>query len=300
VNTLTLSRGELRVVDSPDCGGAIIAIYLAGIQIMALPPKPSQNAILFGGEDDWVRAWKGGWQPLLPNAGTEFLSGRYPQGFHGNASQAVWKATQLSAKGVELRWDQEDLHCLRLINITEDQTTVSGKLINSSDQNRNFIITEHVIFGDLLFSSDVKLDMNDQTKFMELRPDGTADDYDWHPWSEISKSDWSTVGSNTPARMGVISNVDSVGVKITGESIEAKLTWDTDNLPYAWLWEEMGASKGDPWNGEYLALGIEPSTTSHGAGLGEALRTGTAKFLDPKEEFRWWVILKLKLVKEGM
>jgi galactose mutarotase-like enzyme len=300
VNTLTLSCGELRVVVLPDRGGAIVECFFAGIQVMARPPKSAQNPIPFGSEDDWVRAWSGGWQPLLPNAGTEYLSGKYPQGFHGSASQAVWNALQVSSTEVELQWDDEDLHCARSINVSSNEIRVSGQLKNLSNQERNFIMTEHIIFGDSLFTSDVELILKDQSKFMELQYDGSAGDHHFRTWSEVSKTDWSKVGSGTPARMGVISHIDSDGVGIKSELIKITLTWDTNNLPYAWLWEEIGASQAAPWNGNFLAFGIEPSTAPHGAGLGEALRTGTAKILNPQEEFRWWVVLNFESTKAGM
>lgn len=300
MNTLTLSCGELKVVLLPDHGGAIIDCFLNDIQIMAHPPRAAQSPILLGNEDDWVRAWNGGWQPLLPNAGTEYLSGKHPQGFHGNASQAAWKIIEVSPTAVELQWNDEDLNCSRSINVSSDKVTVSGSLKNLGNQPRNFIMTEHIIFGDSLFTSDVKLILNDQSTFMELQYDGSAGKHDFHPWSDVSKSDWSTVGRGTPARMGVISHIDSDGVRINGEMVEATLTWDTDNLPYAWLWEEIGASQGAPWDGEFLAFGVEPSTTPHGAGLGEALRDGTAKVLNPQEEFQWWVTLKLESTKAGV
>lgn len=300
MNTLTLSCGELKVVVLPDYGGAIIECSLNGIQIMARPPRSAESPISFGNEDDWVRAWNGGWQPLLPNAGTEYLSGKYPQGFHGNASQAAWKTIEVSPTAIELQWDAEDLHCSRSINVSLNEIRVSGKLKNLDNQQRHFIMTEHIIFGDSLFTSDVELILKDQSKFMELQYDGSAREQDFHPWSEVSKTDWSKVGSGTPARMGVISHIDSDGIGVKSELIKVTLRWDTDNLPYAWLWEEIGATQRAPWNGEFLAFGVEPSTTPHGAGLGQALRTGTAKVLDPQEEFQWWVTLKLESTKAGV
>lgn len=299
MNSLTLSHEDLKLVVLPDCGGAIVEIFLDGIQIMARPPKVAERPVLHGDEVDWVRAWNGGWQPLLPNAGSEFVSGEFPQGFHGNASQAIWKIARVSPTDIDLQWSEEDLYSSRSIDISTGQIVVSGKIVNLANHGRHLIVTEHVIFGDFLFTSDAKLSMSDKSEFMELEYDGTAGEAEYRPWSEVSKSDWSTVGLNTPARMGVISNIDSGGVEITGELIKATLTWDTDNLPHAWLWEEMRASQDNPWNGEYTAFGLEPSTTPHGAGLGEGIRTGTTKFLNPQEEFQWWVVLKLERIKSG-
>lgn len=293
METLTLISGELEIVVLPDLGGAIAEVFFKGKQVMGRPPKKSIDPVPLGDEADWVRAWNGGWQPLLPNAGREYLIGKYPQGFHGNASQAKWSVESSSATEVLLSWHDEELQSYRSINLSSDQIVVSGRLVNLSSESRPFNLTEHVIFGDSLLDSEVRLLINDQAQFMELSYDGSAQGAEFYPWSEKSKSDWSVVSSETHARMGLLSHVDSSGIQIVGEKIEATLTWDRENLPYVWIWEEMGSTQTDPWNGDYFCLGVEPSTAPHGAGLGESLRTGTANTLGPKERFHWWVALKL-------
>ena len=288
---LTLTNGELEIVILPDMGGAISEASYRGIQFMARPPRSAIQPIRLGDEADWVRAWNGGWQPLLPNAGTQYLEGKYPQGFHGNASQVQWKVEDRTATEVLLAWHDEELQSYRSINISSNQITVSGRLVNLSNEPRQFSLTEHLVFGDSLLTSQVKLDTNDQAQFMELSYDGTVKGALFKPWSEVAASDWSAVSRNTPARLGLIKDVGPMGVTATGELLEVRVTWDTENLPFVWVWEEMGSTQSEPWLGEYFCLGIEPSTTPHGAGLGESLRTGTVNVLGPKEKFHWWVTL---------
>lgn len=292
-HSLTLANGNLKIVVLPECGGAISEASYNGIQFMARPPRPAQSPVGLGNEEDWVRAWNGGWQPLLPNAGGEHKGGKYPQGFHGNASQSPWRVEEVSPDELILSWQGEELKSTRKVNVMSDQITLSGSLENLSGLPREFILTEHVIFGDLLLSESVTLQLNEQAKFMELDYDGSTNGALFKPWREVARSDWSIVTKNTPARLGLVTDVDSSGIRIVGKNLIATLLWDTQNLPYAWIWEEMGATQTDPWNGQYFCLGIEPSSAPHGAGLGESIRTGTATGLAPHGTFHWWVTLKL-------
>lgn len=298
--SLALANGDLDIVILPSCGGAISEASYKGIQFMAQPPRPAVNPIDLGNEEDWVRAWNGGWQPLLPNAGGAHREGKYPQGFHGNASQSPWTVEQVSQDEVVLSWHGEELQSYRKINVKDDQITVFGRLENLSDLPREFILTEHVIFGDLLLSEGVKLRLNEQARFMELGYDGrTPKGAFFEPWHEVARGDWSVVTTSTSARLGLVTDVDSSGVSIVGKNLTATLLWDTENLPYAWIWEEMGATQADPWKGEYFCLGVEPSTAPHGAGLGESIRTGTVTTLEPHTTFHWWVALKLASTSMG-
>ncbi|MGV3732092.1 MAG: hypothetical protein ACO1N6_01660, partial [Microcella sp.] len=59
-------------------------------------------------------------------------------------------------------------------------------------------------------------------------------------------------------------------------------------LPHALLWEELAVSTDPPWNGQVRALGIEPTSTPHGAGT--ALDEGIVH-LPPGGELTWSVAL---------
>ena len=88
--------------------------------------------------------------------------------------------------------------------------------------------------------------------------------------------------------MGVFSNISSI--RVSNEEFEIEISWDAKNLPYLWIWEEMKYTQEHPWNGEYLALGIEPSNASDGVGLGGS----SVKTLAVDEEFNWSVELKIQ------
>ena len=51
------------------------------------------------------------------------------------------------------------------------------------------------------------------------------------------------------------------------------LSWDLDVFPYAWLWQELGATTGPPWLGLASTIAIEPATSFPGTGLGDVVET---------------------------
>lgn len=282
----------------PECGGAVVEANFREMQFMFRPPTKAIAPKSLGNEADWVRAWHGGWQPLLPNAGTEYLVGKFPQGFHGNASQAPWKIERVTDSLVDLSWTGELLNCNRQIRVAKSEVFITGTIENLDNVDREIIITEHLIFGDEIFSKDVEIQVDQNAHFADFGLDTTGEHAKKVVWGDESISNWKSVTAMTPSRFGVFSNIGVSGVKLISTNIDFQLTWDQGAFPYAWIWEEMKTSKEEPWNGEYLALGIEPSTCPHGAGLGNKKSSHVIKTLGPNEVFTWWVKLKINQEKE--
>jgi len=284
----TLTSNDLSISVLPENGGAITHGVFQGRNFLAQTPHPSIEPKFLGSENDWVASWNGGWQPLLPNAGGEYLDGKYPQGFHGNASQAPWNVSEKSARSLSLEWSDENLHSQRLIKINENAITLTGSLVNKDSEPRPFIVTEHLILGSDFLKTAVTLEPVGSAQFRELAYDGSANGSEFAQWESFQESNWSAVTSQTPARMGVFSNISSI--RVSNEEFEIEISWDAKNLPYLWIWEEMKYTQEHPWNGEYLALGIEPSNASDGVGLGGS----SVKTLAVDEEFNWSVELKIQ------
>lgn len=284
----TLTYEDLSISVLPENGGAITQGVFQGHNFLAKPPYPSIEPKFLGTEHDWVAAWNGGWQPLLPNAGGEYLDGKYPQGFHGNASQACWNVSEKSASLLSLEWSDENLHSQRSIKINENGVSLAGSLVNCDGEPRPLIVTEHLILGSDFLKTAVTLEPVGNAQFRELAYDGSANGAEFEPWESFQENSWSIVTSQTPARMGVFSDISCIRVR--NENYEIEISWDAENLPYLWIWEEMAYTQEYPWNGEYLALGIEPSSAADGVGLGGS----SVKTLAVDEKFNWSVQLKIQ------
>ena len=286
--THALASKDLSVSVLPEIGGAITNGVFQGQSFLAIPPYPSIAPKFLGEEHDWLAAWNGGWQPLLPNAGGKYLHGKYPQGFHGNASQAAWNVSEKSPHSLSLEWSDENLQSQRSININDNAVTLTGSLVNRDKEPRPFIVTEHLILGSDFLKTSVTLEPVGNAQFRELAYDGSANGAEFEPWGSFQANNWSTVTSQTPARMGVFSDISSI--RVLNENYEIEISWDVKNLPYLWIWEEMAYTQEHPWNGEYLALGIEPSSAADGVGLGGS----SVKNLAEDEKFEWSVQLKIQ------
>lgn len=284
----TIATEDLSISVLPENGGAITQGVFQGENFLAIPPYPSTEPKHLGTEHDWLAAWNGGWQPLLPNAGGEYLDSEYPQGFHGNASQASWNVSEKSGSSITLDWSEENLHSQRSINMNKNEVKVFGSVVNLDGGPRPLIVTEHLVLGSDFLKSKITLEPIGDAQFMELNFDGSAKSAGFELWKSSHESRWSEVTSQTPARMGVFSNISCI--RVSNENYEIEISWDAKNLPYLWIWEEMTYTQEHPWNGEYLALGIEPSSAADGVGLG-----GTcAKNLAVNEKFNWSVQLKIQ------
>jgi galactose mutarotase-like enzyme len=284
----SLASQDLSVSVLPESGGAITDGVFQGHSFLAKPPYPLIAPKFLGQEHDWLAAWNGGWQPLLPNAGGQYLHGKYPQGFHGNASQAAWKVLEKSSHSISLDWSEENLQSQRSIKINENAITLNGSLVNRERQARPVIVTEHLILGSDFLKSNVTLEPVGNAQFRELAYDGSAKGAAFAPWESFQDSNWSIVSSQTPARMGVFSGISCI--RVLNENYEIEISWDVTNLPYLWIWEEMAYTQEHPWNGEYLALGIEPSSAADGVGLGGS----SVRTLAADEKLEWSVQLKIQ------
>lgn len=283
----TLATEKLSLSVLPENGAALTDGSFLGKSFLAKPPYPSIVPTHLGTESDWVAAWNGGWQPLLPNAGGEYLQGKYPQGFHGNASQARWSVTEKTLRSISLEWSDEKLLSRRSVVISENEIDVSGSLANLESDPRPVIVTEHLVLGSEFLNSEITLTPVGEAQFRELAYDGSANGAEFAPWESFEKAGWSKVDSNTPARMGVFSNISCI--KVQNGEYEIEISWDATQLPYLWIWEEMGQTVDHPWNGKYWALGIEPSNAADGVGL----NGGPAVTLKANEKIEWSVKLKI-------
>ncbi|CAN2235350.1 hypothetical protein [Candidatus Planktophila versatilis] len=271
----------------PENGAAITEGFFLGHSFLAKPPYPSIAPTPLGTESDWVAAWNGGWQPLIPSAGGEYLQGRHPQGFHGNASQARWRVTGANSHSLSLNWADENLESERVINISDHEINVECSLVNLDNLPRPVIVTEHLILGSDFLNSEITLEPVGKAQFRELAYDGSANGAEFAPWQSFAQDDWPKVNRNTPARMGVFS--DTSCIKLCNDFYEIEISWDESKLPYLWIWEEMGQTIEHPWNGKFWALGIEPSTAADGVGLSG----GPALTLEVNEKFDWSVNLQI-------
>jgi hypothetical protein len=75
--------------------------------------------------------------------------------------------------------------------------------------------------------------------------------------------------------LGYLGGFDAGTASIENDALDlaCTLSWDLDVFPYAWLWQELGATAGPPWFGRAYTIAIEPATSFPAAGLGGVVET---------------------------
>lgn len=239
-------------------------------------------------EKSWLERWRGGWQLCAPSAGQASAASPF---FHGEASQTGWQVVSAERTSVRLAWVSADGGVrIRRTWRLQDHSTVEAvtRLENTGPTARPVIVAEHLILGgDLLEPSRAD-------GALTLTLPSTAEpvplDYSGRPTrsgAENWRHEWSRIDRTAPGRVIGIRHPSPPEIAVSGPDWTATVRWT--GLPNALLWQELGATAEPPWNSAVVALGIEPTTTPHGAGLdgGEALE------LAPGGSVAWTTSLRM-------
>ena len=264
-----LERGGISAVVLPDEGGVLVDLLVQGRSVLATTPwaesvLPAAETAL--SEEFWVEHWRGGWQLCFPTAGQSNPTASVAEGFHGAASQAPWLAVASTADTVALGWaDHDGLSAERLWRLTDDGVAVATRAHNAGPESRVLVIAEHLILGGDVLAGPLSLDVPPTTL---LRPLDYAGLPEGEPmtWPGDPADRWRVVDRATPARVTGLMGVQPQRIGAHGAHVEVLVEWRGEALPHALLWQELGVSTEHPWNGQVHALGIEPTSTPHGAG----------------------------------
>lgn len=278
---IVLSLGRVRASVRASEGGVVDTLLVDGRPALARTPwaddvVPGADAAV--SEADWVARWRGGWQLCFPSTGQPDPGGATPQGFHGVASQTPWTIVEVADDQLTLRWeDGLGLAAERMWRLTHDGIEAVTSAVNGGTAPRRLAIAEHLVLGGdvlapLFEGATLTLDVPDGSMLAPL-------DYDGRPagspvaWPGEPEARWQSVDAGTPARVVALVGPDggegAAGprrVTVRGAHVQATVTWR--GLPHALAWEELAASPESPWSSAVVALGIEPTSTPHGAGTG--------------------------------
>ncbi len=304
---MTLLRGRVSARIRADEGGVLDELLVEGRPVLARTPwsedvTPAPQAPV--SEGDWVTRWRGGWQLCFPSSGQPDGRAPTPQGFHGIASQGPWTLVDAGPDRLTLRWDDADgLRAERVWHLTDDGIAAATSTINGGAGSRRIAIAEHLVLGGdvlapVLAGAALALDVPEGTRLAPLdyagRPAG-----DPVAWPGDPEARWGTVDGATPARvvalLGRSGDTDAERqVTARGPHVHATISWR--GLPHALLWEELAASLDAPWNGAVVALGIEPTSTPHGAGTAADLGIVT---LEAGAQLHWRTALAVRWTSAG-
>lgn len=294
---ISLARDQLSAEILPEEGAVMSQLSVNGTPIVAKTPwadEVTASAHPAKDEPTWVSRWRGGWQLCAPITGQPVASDAQPA-FHGAASQANWTVSEVSSSEATLEWT-DDLLGLAIRRtwslLSAGRVKVSTKLKNLSPESRLFGIAEHLILGgDLLQplieqGARAKLDYSSGATLHEL-------DYAGAPTGRVLQGteigpQFKVLDRLQQARVFALAGLQPQRISLAVGPWQLHIDWE--GLPHALIWQEFATSLDHPWNGEVLALGIEPTTTPHGVG---AAAPGNP-FLAGHAEFEWSTTLTIQ------
>ena len=264
-----LERGSISARVLPDEGGVLTELLVHGRPVLSATPWATAvvpGSAPAGSEALWVERWRGGWQLCFPTAGQPNPLAAVREGFHGAASQAPWLAVSQTADSIALGWaDREGLSAERIWKLTDHGVAVGTRVSNASSETRVLVIAEHLILGGDVLAGPLFLDVPAGTMLRPLDyaglPEGSP-----VPWPGDPAERWPVVDRATPARVTGLAGVQPQRIGARGSHVDVLVEWQGEALSHALLWQEFGVSTEHPWNGQVHALGIEPTSTPHGAG----------------------------------
>jgi hypothetical protein len=128
---VNLASEAVGVRIDPRHGGEVLDLIdlRSGRQLLGRPPFASDQPR--SGELDettWTRAYRGGWQLLVPNAGNPCVVDGNPHGFHGRASTDRWGIAECAESAATLVWEGHDLQVTRAFSLAGDAVTVRSTI----------------------------------------------------------------------------------------------------------------------------------------------------------------------------
>jgi hypothetical protein len=290
---IVLRSSGLLVRIDPDHGGEILDLVDLGTgrQLLGRPPFGSTAPVAGDlDESSWTAAYRGGWQLLLPNAGSSCTVDGTRHGFHGRASNDPWSVEIVEPDRATLAWAGHGIAATRSFALEGGALAVSVNLA-AQDKAVPLVAVEHVALGLELLEPEVELELAGGRAF-ELdeeagppRPPADATD-----WPEVRLLDGTTERADRwslerrRSRLLCVTELPAfrIAVRNVARDHGVEILWDGKLLRHAWVWHEA-RSYGGSWRQHGELLVVEPASVPHSLGLATAIEQGQATWLEPGE-----------------
>ncbi len=295
---ITLTSDDLVVQVDPGRGSDILSIEHreSGIDVMFSTPWRSRADDLRrshkvpSGPDSmsaWLEQYRGGWQTLCPNAGAPRVRDGAPLSYHGEASVVPWSLIEMTNTSVSLSVElvSVPLRIDRSIEVVADTVCITDTLTNLSPVTQAIDFSHHPALGGVFLDGPCTIETGASTFVNDF--DSGIDDVaadSRHAWPLVTMSNGEVRDLSQVAEAGVeesafgtLTDFDGHWASVTNArlGIQVRLEWDGAQLPYAWLWQELGGTAGWPWYRRARVVAIEPSSTvTSGPGRRATLMVG--------------------------
>jgi hypothetical protein len=263
-------------------------------------PFVSTNALPEGAFHDY---FYGGWQEILPSAG--WASEPYmgvSQGLHGEASllpveaAVLEDAPDLVSLRTRMRLYRSPLALERTMSLERNKAAlfIKERLVNESEGEFAIMWGHHPSLGTPFLNEHCVVQAPaKKVEVLSYHQNGL-----WEPGGDY---DFPMVPNRRSGQLQDITkvlpkdacSVDVVFFKELAEGWYAitdqesrvgfGMAWDNSLFKYLWMWQVYGGHNDYPWYGRTYNCALEPFTSYPPAGIGNAIKNGTALFMKPTE-----------------
>ena len=278
---LTLASDVARVVVDPSHGAEILAFEhrASGVDVLFRSPWRERAEAVCAGQRSstvdptvaWLEQYRGGWQTLFPNAGAPRSVHGAPVGYHGELSLIAWTVDSATPDFALMHAElfAVPVRVIRTLRLVGSALILTDRLENLSQMPLDLDYVQHPALGGSFLEQCV-LDTGATTFTVDLEVASEFEPGSKHAWplartAQGEELDLRIVPPAGEQRelFGWLSDFSAhwLSARNPALGLGVRVEWDGNQLPYAWLWQELNHTERFPWYGRARALGLEPSST---------------------------------------
>ncbi len=290
---ITLSTHELTVTIDERLGGEITRLCLGSHELLAShtweAPVRASNSQSYGDDTlDWLSEYRGGWQFLVPNAGSPCTVDDVPLPFHGEWSRTNVEIVKQSSSSITVRSGTRlPLVVERTITLLEDplRVRIDTTIENVSASIVPFVWGEHPAF---VTSPGDRIDL---PAGRVVDASGSIASATTWPVSSTAAQPLNIIPDTSPSEMlHYLPERPGAWASLRRAEVGVGLAWDPTAFPHVWLWHQIGG-QGLPWYGRTSLVAIEPASSWPAEGLAAAIERNQAHLVGPHERRTAWMVV---------
>lgn len=304
---ITLENRHMKVIFEPEHGAQIVSISEPHEGINALahydnwrsPTRARDGHRYENSTTDWLSNYRGGWQELFPNSGSESSAHDVTTPLHGEVSTSKWEVVARSQTSCTVRVGARVPLTLTRIMTLDPQTAsllIAETVTNDCDEPLDFIWGHHPVVPLIVGG---RIDLPQCTVAVEASNPGNLQAREG-TWPRVAAldgdADLSFVSDDVENRLTYQHSLAGgwVAYRPTPESNQPgiAMAWDLETWPTLWLWT-LSRAGGFPWFGRAQFVGIEPNRSWPTDGLDGARGRNQQLRLAPGRSLQTWLTLSL-------
>jgi len=293
--TVQILRNEhIEVTLLPEKGSDIYRLLdrRTGIDVLFKTPWGLRPAPRAGTAPEsaiqWLEAYPGGWQLILPNAGLPSVEHGVEWGFHGEACLLVWDVVAAGPQEAEMEATlfRSPLTVRRRFLLDGPTLRVEEAVTNTSPETIEIMWGHHPAFGAPFLEAGCRMTTGAQTVVADPdQPGSMLAPGSRHEWPHVTCIDGSVLDlSRLPGpedeprtHLAYLEDFEAPFFSIVNPRLDlgVGMCWDQSTFDRAWFWQEVHCSSGFPFYKRGYVTAVEPHSTTPGqGGIGAARELG--------------------------